>query len=119
MRDYGASKRNSLKSKKTIGLIATMPNEYLHVDTIFYPLIDGKQICISFVMDNYSKMILGYHVAPTNTFEIVRRSVSNALKVITTHPGQKKSYLVADGGKENHNKYIDAFISKLSKHKIT
>lgn len=64
-------------------------------------------------------MILGYHIAKANTFEIVRASLGKALKVIATHPGQKHSYLVADGGKENHNKYIDAFISKLSKHKIT
>lgn len=116
---WGIKKKLIKKQRKTIGLIAKAPNEYLHVDTTFYPLIDGKQICISFVMDNYSKMILGYHVAAANTFDIVRRSLANALKVVATHPHQKHSYLVADGGKENHNKYIDAFISKLSKHKIT
>ena len=35
------------------------------------------------------------------------------------HPDQKHSFMVTDGGKENHNKNIDEFISKLSKHKIT
>ncbi|MBA3706795.1 MAG: DDE-type integrase/transposase/recombinase [Bacteroidetes bacterium] len=118
-RMWGIQKKLIKKQRKTVGLIATCPNEYLHVDTTFYPLIDGKKICISFVMDNYSKMILGFHVASSNTFEIVRRSLGNALKVIATHPGQKHSYLVADGGKENHNQYIEAFIKKLSKHKIT
>jgi hypothetical protein len=42
-----------------------------------------------------------------------------ALKTISKHPDQKHSYLVTDGGKENHNKYIDEFIAKLSKHKVT
>lgn len=118
-RMWGIKKKLIKKQRKTVGLIATCANEYLHVDTTFYPLIDGKQICISFVMDNYSKMILGYHIAASNNFELVRRSLGNALKTIALHPTQKHSYLVTDGGKENHNKYIEAFISKLSKHKIT
>ncbi|MBK7817915.1 MAG: DDE-type integrase/transposase/recombinase [Sphingobacteriaceae bacterium] len=118
-RMWGIKKKLTKKQHKTIGIISTAPNEYLHVDTTFYPLIDGKQVAISFVMDNYSKMILGFHVSQSNNFEIVRRSLSNALKVIATHPDQKHSFLVTDGGKENHNQYIDAFISKLSKHKIT
>jgi putative transposase len=116
---WGIKKKLIKKQKKKIGIVAKYPNEYLHVDTTFYPLIDGKNICISFVMDNYSKMILGYHVANANTFDIVRNSLSKALKVIAKHPSQKHSYLVTDGGKENHNKYIDEFIGKLSKHKIT
>ncbi len=116
---WGIQKKLVKKQKKKVGIVAKYPNEYLHVDTTFYPLIDGKNICISFVMDNYSKMILGYHVANANTFDIVRNSLSKALKVIAKHPSQQHSFLVADGGKENHNKYIDAFIAKLSKHKIT
>lgn len=134
-RMWGIKKKLVKKQRKTVGLIATTPNEYLHVDTTFYPLIDGKHVAISFVMDNYSKMILGYHVSQSNNFDIVRRSLGNALKVIATHPDQKPtspafvpsagkpagrhSTLVTDGGKENHNQYIDAFISKLTKHKIT
>lgn len=116
---WGIKKKLIKKQQKKEGLIAKHPNEYLHVDTTFYPLIDGKTICISFVMDNYSKMILGYHVAERNTFEIVKNSMKNALKTIAKHPNQKHSYLVTDGGKENHNKHIDEFISRLTKHKIT
>jgi hypothetical protein len=118
-RIWGVKKKLIKKQLKTKGLIATAPNEYLHVDTTFYSLNDGQKVCISFVMDNYSKMILGYHVSSRNTFDIVRASVSKALKVISQHPTQKHSFLVTDGGKENHNKYIDEFISKLSKHKLT
>lgn len=116
---WNISKKPFKKEHKTIGIVANHPNEYLHVDTTFYPLISGKNIAISFVMDNYSKMILGYHVSERNTFDIVRNSLRKALKVIATHPGQTHSYLVTDGGKENHNKHIDTFIAKLSGHKIT
>lgn len=118
-RIWGIKKKLIKKQLKTKGLVTNEPNEYLHVDTTFYPLNDGQKVCISFVMDNYSKMILGYHVASRNTFDIVRASLSKALKVIAKHPTQKHSFLVTDGGKENHNKHIDSFISKLSKHKLT
>lgn len=67
------------KERKRIGLVATYPNEYLHVDTTFYPMMDGKEVCISFVMDNYSKMILGWHIAKKNNFQIVIGSLSNAV----------------------------------------
>lgn len=87
---WNLQKKPFKKHLKTKGLEAKGPNEYLHVDTTFYPLIDGKNICISFVMDNYSKMILGYHVAERNTFEIVRRSMTHALKTIAKHPDVKR-----------------------------
>lgn len=117
---WGVQKRPAKKQRKKVGLMAQYPNEYLHVDTTFYTLIDDRKVCISFVIDNFSKMILGYHVAGSNSFELVRHSMTKALKVIAKHPSQKKhSYMVTDGGKENHNKFIDAFISKLSKHKVT
>ncbi len=119
---WDITKKPFKKRLKTKGLIATCPNEYLHVDTTFYPLIDGKNICISFVMDNYSKMILGYHVSYRNTFEIVRQSMTRALETIAKHPDVKNgghSFMVTDGGKENHNHNIDGFISRLTKHKIT
>ncbi|MBP7810576.1 MAG: transposase [Bacteroidia bacterium] len=119
---WNISKKVAGKSRKTIGIVATKPNEYLHVDTTFYELINYKKVCISFVMDNYSKMILGWHVSDRNTFDIVRKSVSNALKNIDKHPDQKHSFLVTDGGSENHNKYLNAFIEKiatLKKYKVT
>src|SRR5439155_684483 len=91
---WGIYKKIIKKQRKTVGLIATCPNEYLHVDTTFYPIIGDKIVCISFVMDNYSKMILGYHVASNNTFEIVRNSMTKALRVIMKHPDQKHSFMV-------------------------
>lgn len=116
---WGIYRKLVKKKRKTKGLIATMPNEYLHVDTTFYELIDNKKISISFVMDNYSKMILGWHVSEKNNFALVKNSLRKAIKVILTHPDQESSVLVADGGKENHNKEVDDFIARLSKHKIT
>ncbi len=112
-------RKTAKKDRKTVGLIATRPNEYLHVDTTYFPLIDGKSICITFVMDNYSKMILGFHVADHLSFEVVKKALAKALEVIATHPDQRHSFLVADGGRENHNKRIDEFVRKLSGYRLT
>jgi len=116
---FGIRRKMFKKSKKKVGLNADYPNEYLHVDTTYLPLSDGKKICIAFVMDNYSKMILGYHVSRRGNFYVVKQAIKKALNVIMQHPNQEHSFLVTDGGKENHNQYIDAFISKLTKHRIT
>jgi hypothetical protein len=69
---FGESRKLVKKDRKTIGLIATCPNEYLHVDTTYYPIMDDRDICITFVMDNYSKMILGFAVDYHLSFALVK-----------------------------------------------
>ncbi|MGP8214237.1 MAG: hypothetical protein ACLQQ4_01605 [Bacteroidia bacterium] len=109
----------SYRTHKKVGLRAACPNEYLHVDTTFYPMNDSKVVCITFVIDNYSKMILGYHVAENLSFDVVRTALAKALDTIKQHPDQQHSYLVADGGCENHNKKINTFIKDISGHTVT
>lgn len=116
---FNVSKKLVKKDRKTIGLIAKCPNEYLHVDTTYYPLVNGQNIYIAFVMDNYSKMILGFYVSEKRDFNLVRTALANSLETIMKHPDQEHSFLVTDGGKENHNKQIDQFIFELSGHKMT
>ena len=117
-RIFGITKKLVKKDRKTIGLIASRPNEYLHVDlTEFH--VAGKRVYIAFVMDNFSRMILGYHVMERKTFEVVKVALRKAIDVIITHPNHDHSYLVTDGGSENHNKQIDKFIAELTEHKVT
>jgi hypothetical protein len=56
------------KPVKQKGLEATNPNQYLHVDTTYYALSNGKRVFITFVMDNYSKMILGFSLSDKLSF---------------------------------------------------
>ncbi len=113
------TKKPPKKRRKTVGIVSVCPNEYLHVDTTYYPLTDTRNVCITFVMDNYSKMILGFQVAEHVSFRIVKKALAKAVKVIARHPQQDHSFLVADGGTENHNKQINTFLSKISGHRIT
>jgi putative transposase len=102
-----------------VGLLAQRPNEYLHVDTTYYFLTADQKVCISFVMDNYSKMILGFQVAERLSFQVVKDALVKALKTVGRHPEQLPVYLVADGGSENHNRHIDGFLAQLSGFKIS
>jgi putative transposase len=107
------------KTKKQVGLMATKPNEYLHIDTTNYYISEAKKVYITFVMDNYSKIILGFAVEEHLSFNLIRAAITNALIPIREQQKQNQSFLVSDGGKENNNKQIDQFIAAISEHRIT
>ncbi|CAN5527225.1 hypothetical protein BH10BAC1_BH10BAC1_19540 [soil metagenome] len=114
----GLNKRTLKIDQKKVGMKANYPNEYLHSDlTELY--VGGKKAYICFIMDNYSRMILGFNVGERKTFETVKVAFRKAIDVIITHPDHGHSYYVTDGGRENHNKDIHKFIRELSAHKIT
>jgi len=114
----GRKRKLVKKSMKTVGLQADYPNQYWHLDTTYYPMANGSFAYITVMMDNYSKMILGYYVGSTLRQSNVRRTIKRSLKTINQHPVKTKSYLVADGGRENHNKEVDKFIELLRTHNI-
>jgi hypothetical protein len=117
-RAWGFSKKPAKKDVKTVGLIANYPNEYLHVDvTEIYA--GGQKAYIAFVMDNYSKMILGWGVSRRRTFRVVKEALRKAMDIIITHPAHDHSFLVTDGGSENNNRHIDEFIKRITNHKVT
>lgn len=115
---FGIKRKLEKKERKRIGLIATMPNEYLHCDLTIFPMENGKKAYITFVMDNYSKNILGYHVRMDKTF----RGVIGALKMTLTQMEKQgcchESLLVTDGGTENVNQKVHDFLKRLTRHRI-
>lgn len=123
-RIFGHGRRVHRKELKRIGLVATHPNEYFHVDTTYFNLLNGREIYIAFVMDNYSKMILGYHVSTTLSFDLVRRAMKRAIPVMRKHKDfsggnfKKGARLVSDGGSENRHYKLKEFLSKISGGKI-
>jgi putative transposase len=99
----GFKRKPRKRTAKTIGLRATRPNEYLHVDTTHHELEHGVMASIVFVSDNFSKAILGWRVAlgkhATNVVEALHDTVDT---IRQHHPEQTCAVLVADGGSENH-----------------
>jgi transposase InsO family protein len=115
---FGLTHNSSKKTSKKVGLIAEKPNEYLHIDTTYYSLSDTKKVCITIVMDNFSKMILGFAVENRLCFNLVRSAIESAVSTISQRKGENHSYLVSDGGRENNNTQINEFISQVSDHKL-
>ena len=117
-RILGLPHKSCKKTVKRVGLIAETSNEYLHIDTTYYNLSDTTKACITIVMDNFSKMILGFAVENRLSFDLVRSAIKSAIATITKLQGENHSYLVSDGGRENNNPQIDEFISQLSEHRL-
>ncbi|NTS43921.1 DDE-type integrase/transposase/recombinase [Flavisolibacter sp. BT320] len=105
--------------KPQVGLVATAPNEYWHSDTTYYPISEATKVCFTFVMDNYSKMILGFAVRETLCFELIKQALLGSLKTATKQKGANWSYLVTDGGRENQNRQVHQFLASLTQHKLT
>ncbi len=83
---------------KTVGLRASCPNEYLHVDTTYLTLPDGVKAAVVFVSDNFSRAILGWSIGTRNSGENVKKALAMALDTMKTyHPNLSCATLVADG----------------------
>lgn len=105
--------------RKTVGLRATKPNEFLHIDTSFWKVDEGKAAVV-FVSDNFSKAILGSQAAPTKHAVHVVEALREAIGTIRKyHPQDVSATLVADGGSENHNELVDGFLVSVPVPLIT
>lgn len=106
--------------RKIQGIVATRPNEYLHVDTTHYELERGITASIVFVSDNFSKAILGWRAAmgkhATNVVEALRDTVAT---IRQHHPDRISSVLVADGGRENHAGCVEDLLRGTVRPDIT
>ncbi|WP_121354825.1 DDE-type integrase/transposase/recombinase [Flavisolibacter nicotianae] len=107
------------RCEKMVGLVASAPNEYWHADTTYYELFRAKKICITFVMDNYSKMILGFAVNEKRCFALIKEALTNALQTAAGQPVCNSSYLVTDGGDENQSDQVHQFLASLTEHRLT
>ncbi|MBL7981859.1 MAG: transposase, partial [Flavobacteriales bacterium] len=88
--------------RKIQGIVATRPNEFLHVDTTEWPLADEEVAYIALVSDNYSKAILGWSVSTRNGASNVIAALNTAIALMQRHhPEHLTTLLVSDGGPEN------------------
>ena len=116
----GLKRRFIRPPDKTKGIVSTAPNQFLHVDTTFYPLPDGTKAAIVFVSDNFSKYILGWACSLRNSAQNVIEALQMALRTIRKyHPDQLVSILVSDGGSENNALSVEEWLEITQDPKIT
>ncbi len=95
-------------AKPKVGIRATRPNEFWHVDTTVIRLVDGSRAYLHAVIDNFSRRILAWNVSktfdPGNTVAILLKATLGML------PADDPPTLLADGGVENFNTGVDELI---------
>jgi len=98
--------------KRKIGIRAKQPFEILHVDITEVRLIDAQKLYISFIVDNFSKAILGWKAALNKTAMLTLEN----LKEVIDRYNLKDFTLFSDAGSENKGA-VSGFASS-SQYKI-
>ena len=105
-------KKSALENTNPI--VTNKPNEFIHIDTTFWPLPNGIKAAIILICDNFSKAILGWNVSLKKDGENAKAALQKAIETIQTHhPDLETTSLVTDGGGENHNVIVEDFLSNL------
>lgn len=113
---YAALFRKSSISKTIVkpkeGLKAVFPNQFLHIDTTFWELADKTKAAIVLVSDNFSKKIIGSSVMLEKSAKNVLIALYEAKEHIhELHPELLNTQLIADGGSENNNRFVEEFLN--------
>ena len=94
--------------KPKIGIRASKPNQYWHVDTMVIWLLDGTRAYLQAVIDNFSRRILAWRISerlePGNTASVL---LDTARHVV---PSGEPPTLLADSEVENFNASVDELI---------
>ena len=100
--------RRVCPQKPTLGLRATKPNEYWHIDVTLFRLLDGSRVYLHAVIDNYSRRILAWKAAlrlePQATCHVLLEASSNL-------PANNTATVVADSGVEIVNGQVDSLLA--------
>lgn len=102
------SRKRIYPPKPRVGLRATKPNEYWHVDTTIVRLVDGSRVYLQAVLDNFSCRILDWRLS-----ERFDAAVTAALlqEAATGTPENTVPSAVMDSGVENLNTKVNELVS--------
>ncbi|HEX9150653.1 MAG TPA: DDE-type integrase/transposase/recombinase [Flavobacterium sp.] len=104
----GYSTTRHLHTKKLYGsLMSYRPNEIWCADVTILKTLDNKKHYIHFLMDHYSKMILGYRVENSSKPIAIRDLLEQAY---LKHKNKEPITFVTDGGVENVNTIVHDFL---------
>ena len=63
--DWIRARKRIYPPKPRVGLRATKPNEYWHVDTTIVRLLDGSRLYLHAILDNFSRRVLAWRLIDT------------------------------------------------------
>jgi len=123
MRDHGWRRPRTRvhPAKPTLGVRATRPNEYWHIDVTVIKPLDGTKTYLHAVIDNYSHKILAWTLAarldPVTTCQVL---VAAGQHLAETQPQSADACttVVADSGVENVNRAVDATLTSAKLRRV-
>jgi putative transposase len=102
------SRKRIYPPKPRIGLRATKPNEYWHVDTTIVRLLDGSRVYLHAILDNFSRRILAWRLNSTFETGTTAELLKEAAKGL---PENTVPSAVMDSGVENVNGSVNELVS--------
>ncbi len=107
-------RRRLYPAKPKVGLRATRPNEWFHVDVTIIKLLDGTRCYLHGVIDGFSRRVLAWTLQPKLSAEGTRQILAEALACATS----EKIKVLTDGGSENMTIHTDDELSEVAEHVI-
>ncbi len=116
LRVYGwrRPRKRLYPAKPKVGIRATRPNEWFHIDVTIIRLLDGARCYLHAVMDGFSRRVLAWTLRPRLSAEGTRRVLGDALARV---PGARVNVLT-DGGCENTIVGTDQELSAVADHVV-
>ena len=96
-------------------LVTFRPNQYWCADATRFVTFDGNKYWIHFLMDHFSRKILGFRVTKNPSKFAIRDLLKEVYQKYK--PSQPLIFLT-DGGAENVNNWVKGFINQLDVHII-
>ncbi len=100
-------------ARPRIGLRAAAPNEYWHIDTTIFRLLDGTRAVLQACIDNFSRYVLAWRLSQSPTGLGCRELLLKALRrAVELNPLQGPVKFICDSGTENVNRFVDELIEQ-------
>jgi len=101
-------RRRLYPAKPKEGIRASRPNEYWHVDVTVIRLLDGTRTFLHALIDNFSRRILAWKLAPRLEPQTTCQVLTEAAKHLSSDGDG--ATIIADSGVENVNREVDGVL---------
>ena len=109
-----AAKRRLFKAKQKKGIRAAKPKEIIHADVCVYRPLDNTKAFIYFIVDNFSRMILGWRISTQYNSSIMLDNLRTVYCEYLLEKEDPLAVLLVDDGIENKGSVCTA----IQKHDI-
>ena len=107
-----AAKRRLFKAKQKKGIRAAKPKEIIHADVCVYRPLDNTKAFIYFIVDNFSRMILGWRISTQYNSSVMLDNLRTVYCEYLLEKEDPLAVLLVDDGIENKGSVCTAIQKK-------